>query len=172
MRLLPALVLLLIAPLAVGAQTRQTTPTDSTRPKPKPAFKLEKLDWLAGCWQAETGDGGLVEENWTRPSDNLMLATTRYLTKGEATGWEFTRIAATDSGVVFAAAANGKAEHVYRMIRQASEFILFERKSSEFPQRIIYRRASDGALIPRNEGEGQPSIELRMKRVRCPGDKG
>ena len=171
MRLLPLLALLLTSPLAVGAQSPKPAQADSARPKTKPAYKLEKLDWLAGCWQAETGEGGRVEENWTSPSDNLMLATTRYLTKGVATGWEFTRIAADDSGIVFAAASNGKAEHIYRMVRQASEFILFERATTEFPQRIIYRRATDGALIPRNEGEGQPSIELRMLRVRCPGEK-
>lgn len=171
MRRLSCLTLLLIAPVAVQAQEPKPSPADSARPRTKAAYKLEKLDWLAGCWRAETGEGGRVEENWTSPADNLMLATTRYLTKGVATGWEFTRIAATDSGIVFAAASNGKAEQSYRMVQQASEFIVFERATAEFPQRISYRLASDGSLIPRNEGEGQRSIEVRMLRVRCPGDK-
>ncbi len=169
MRLLPIATLLLAMTAPAAAQT--PAPADSTRPKTKPAVKLEKLDWMAGCWAGETGKDDRVEEHWMQPSDNLMLATTRYLTKSTATGWEFTRIAATDSGIVFAAASNGKEEHVYTMTRQASEYIAFERKTTEFPQRIIYRRASDGTLIPRNEGDGQQSIELRLQRVRCPGDK-
>ncbi|MDX2261533.1 MAG: DUF6265 family protein [Gemmatimonadales bacterium] len=169
MRLLTLSVLLLTLPTTLVAQN--AAPADSVRPKTKPAYKLEKLDWMAGCWMAETGKDERVEENWTQPSDNLMLATTRYLTKGVATGWEFTRIAATDSGIVFAAASNGKPESVYTLVRQANEYVFFERKGTEFPQRIIYRRSSDGALIPRNEGDGQQSIELRLLRVRCPGDK-
>jgi hypothetical protein len=169
MRFLPTSALLLAMTAPVAAQT--PAPVDSFRPKSKPAFKLEKLEWMAGCWAGATGKDQRVEEHWTQPSDNLMLATTRYLTKSEATGWEFTRIAATDSGIVFAAASNGKEEHVYTMTRQASEYIAFERKTTEFPQRIMYRLSSDGSLIPRNEGDGQQSIELRLQRVRCPGDK-
>lgn len=179
MRSLPLVALLLLAPAMASAQTpppkvdAKPAPADSTKSKarPKPLFKLEKVDWMSGCWAAETGDDTRVEEDWSAASDNLMLATTRYLTKGRATGYEFTRIEATDSGIVFAASADGKPEHVYKLVRQASEYLLFERASKEFPQRIIYRRSSDGALIPRNEGEGQPSIELRLMRVRCAGDK-
>lgn len=177
MRPFLVLALLLVAPVAATAQTpppnadAKPAPADSAKGRAKPRFKLEKVDWMSGCWAAETGNDTRVEEDWSAPSENLMLATTRYLTKGRATGYEFTRIEATDSGIVFAAAADGKPEHVYRLARQASEYLLFERAGKEFPQRIIYRRSSDGALIPRNEGDGQPSIELRLMRVRCAGDK-
>ncbi len=71
--------------------------------------------------------------------------------------------------VVFAASSNGKPEDVYPMKTLASEYVLFENPHKKgFPTRIIYRMASDGALIPRNEGDG-PSIELRFQRVKCPG---
>jgi hypothetical protein len=167
--------LLLIVPAALSAQVAAPTtpvPADSApKTRSKPLFKLEKIDWMSGCWAAQTGKDDRVEEDWSAASENLMLATTRYITKGRATGYEFTRIEATDSGIVFGATSNGKTEHVYTLARQASEYLLFERASKEFPQRIIYRRSSDGALIPRNEGEGQPSIELRLMRVRCAGDK-
>lgn len=166
---------LLIVPAALSAQVAAPTtpvPSDSVpKARAKPLFKLEKIDWMSGCWAAQTGKDDRVEEDWSAASENLMLATTRYITKGRATGYEFTRIEATDSGIVFGATSNGKSEHVYTLARQASEYLLFERASKEFPQRIIYRRSSDGALIPRNEGEGQPSIELRLMRVRCAGDK-
>ena len=49
------------------------------------------------------------------------------------------------------------------------EYVLFEKPAKKtLPQRIMYRLASDGALIPRNEGDG-PSVELRFHRVKCPG---
>lgn len=169
MRTLPLLSILLCAPVALSAQS--AAPSDSSAPKPKSSLKLDKLDWMAGCWVAETGKDQRVEENWSSQSDNLMLATTRYLTKDEATGWEFTRIAVTDSGIVFAASSSGGPEHVYKLVRQASDYVHFARESREFPQRIIYRKASDGALIPRNEGDGAQSVELRLLPVRCAGEK-
>ena len=49
------------------------------------------------------------------------------------------------------------------------EYVMFENfAKKEFPQRFIYRLASDGSLIPRNEGDG-PSFEVRLKRIKCPG---
>lgn len=135
-------------------------------------IKVSRLAFMAGCWEGQLGPDQIVEEIWSTPTDNMMLATTRYLNrKREATGWEFTRIAATDSGVVFAAAGNGEAENVYPLQQIADDYVLFENKSKTFPQRISYRKASDGSLIPRNEGEGRPSLELRMQRVRCPGER-
>lgn len=166
-------VLLALAPVAATAQTAPPAapPTDSVKAKPKSKLKLDGLDWMAGCWAAESGPDELVEENWTKPTDNLMLAVTRYTKKKESTGWEFTRIMVTDSGIVFAAQSNGRPEDVYPMVRQSGELVLFENLKKPFPQRISYRKASDGALIPRNEGEGQQSIEIRLLPVRCPGEK-
>lgn len=134
--------------------------------------KVTRFSFMAGCWEGELGPDNIVQEHWTSPTNEMMLATTRYLNKKrEATGWEFTRIAVTDSGVVFAAASNGEAEHVYKLSQHASEYVLFENLAKPFPQRIIYRLASDGALIARNEGEGQLSLEVRFRRVSCPGEK-
>ena len=48
------------------------------------------------------------------------------------------------------------------------EYVMFENPAKNFPQRIMYRLASDGALIPRNEGDG-PSFEVRFRRIKCPG---
>lgn len=158
MRLLPALLLVLSVASVASAQ--------SSSPK------VSRLDFMAGCWEGKLDRETTIEEVWTAPTETMMLATTRYLNKkGEATGWEFTRVMASDSGVVFAAASNGEAEHVYLLSQYASEYVVFENLSKPFPQRISYRRARDGALIARNEGEGQLSVELRFQRVRCPGEK-
>lgn len=134
--------------------------------------KLTRLEFMAGCWAGEMGEDVTVEENWTSPTDNMMLATTRYLNKNkEATGWEFTRIVATDSTTAFIAAGNGNPEESYALVRASSEYVLFQNLTKAFPQQISYRKASDGSLIARNEGEGQLSVEVRFSRVRCPGDR-
>ena len=132
---------------------------------------LTKLKWMAGCWTARVDKDAYVEENWTEPADNLLLATTRYLTKDKATSFEFSKIEVSDSGggATFSASTEGKPFDSYNLKTLADEYVAFENLKKTFPQRIIYRLASDGYLIPRNEGEGQPSIELRMKKVKCAG---
>lgn len=146
-----------VLPAALGAQS---------------PVNLSRLDFMAGCWEGQLDEETIIEELWTNPTDQMLLATTRYLNKKrDATGWEFTRIAVTDSGAVFAAAGNGEPENVYTLTQIADGYVHFENPTKPFPQRISYRRASDGALIARNEGEGQLSLELRMRRVKCPGEK-
>lgn len=168
---IPGLLVLAGACLAAAPLAAQEHPKPIEKPKApsKPAVDFSRLKFMEGCWQGQLDKDQLVEEIWTTPSENLLLATTRYLTKQHATGFEFTRIQAVDSTVVFAASSDGKPENVYALKTLADEYVLFENLTKkEFPQRIMYRMASDGALIPRNEGDG-PSIELRFHRVKCPG---
>jgi hypothetical protein len=144
-------------------------PAEKPPPPKKPSVDFAKFKFFEGCWKGQTGKEDFVEENWSAPSENLLLATTRYLTKDRAVGYEFTRIQWMDSVVVFAASADGKPEEVYPLKTLGDEYVVFENLTKKgFPTRIIYRMASDGSLIPRNEGDG-PSVEVRFERVKCPG---
>lgn len=141
---------------------------DSPRERPKVEFK--KLRFMAGCWEGELDRDTKVEEIWTEPTENLLLATTRYIgKKNQATSFEFTKIHATDTAVVYSASTEGKPFDTYVLTKLVDEYVEFENLAKSFPQRIIYRLAADGALIPRNEGDGRPSIEVRLKKVKCPG---
>jgi hypothetical protein len=169
------LVSIVVAGLAfpAAASSQQPKP-DSTKPSeakapPKPEVDFGKFKFMSGCWMGQLDKDTAIEEIWTSPSENLLLAITRYLKKERATGYEFTRIQATDSGVVFAAASDGKPENVYLLKTLVNEYALFENDGKSFPNRIMYRLASDGHLIPRNEGNEAPSVELRMRKVKCPG---
>jgi Domain of unknown function (DUF6265) len=154
--------------VAQAGEKPKEVPKEAKKKEPKP-IDISKLRFISGCWRGRLDKDHMVEENWSSPSKNLFLATTRYLDRNNyATGFEFTRIEASDTLVVFAASSDGKPEDVYTMKTLVDEYVLFENPKKTFPQRIMYRMASDGALIPRNEGDA-PSIELRMQRVKCPG---
>lgn len=158
--------LLAAAPLAAQEHPK---PVEKPKPVPKPSVDFSKFKFMEGCWAGELGKGEEVEENWTTPSENLLLSTTRYLTKGHATGYDFNRIQWVDTVVVFGITSGGRAEDLYYLKTLVDDYALFENPAKKtFPQRIMYRMASDGALIPRNEGDA-PSIELRFHRVKCPG---
>lgn len=137
----------------------------------KPKVDLsKKLKFMEGCWAGRLDKDTSVEELWSTASENLLLSYTRYLKKEHATGWEFSRIESNDSAVTFSAFSSGKPgeEDSYTMKTLADGYVVFENLKKQFPQKIIYREASDGSLIPRNEGDG-PSVELRFIRIKCPG---
>ena len=136
------------------------------------AQDLGKLKFMEGCWRAEPEDGTIVEEQWTSPSDNLMMAVTRYLTKNEATNWEFTRIERTDSLTAFIAQSKGEPPDTFALKKLVDEVVIWENPRKAFPKRIMYRRTSDGNMIVRLEDDspaGERDFEMKVKRVKCPG---
>ena len=164
---------LAVAACSPSLPAQEPTPQRQEAPKEpphvKPAVNFEKFKFMEGCWAGEVGKDQTVEEIWTSPAENLLVSTTRYYTKKWATSYDFNRIEAVDSTVVFGIKPKGKDEDIYTLKTLADEYFVFENPTKkEFPQRIIYRMAADGALIPRNEGDG-PSFELRFHRVKCPG---
>ena len=139
---------------------------------PAAAQDFGKLGFMAGCWQGQTGKDQFVEENWTPPAENLMLGVARTLTGKRATSWEFTAIVKTDSGTVFISMPSHQPADTFRLKVLASEVASFERGGTEFPGVIMYRLTGDKAIIIRLEappGLSEPSIEIRMNPVKCPG---
>ena len=166
-----ALAGILLAPPALAGQ-EQPKPVEKPKESPKPAVEFSKFKFMEGCWQGELGKDQEVEEIWTSPAENLLLSVTRYFSKKRVTGYDFNRIEAVDSTVVFGILSKGKPEDTYTLKTLADEYFVFENLTKkEFPHRISYRLASDGSLIPRLEGTDAPSMEVRFRRVKCPGDK-
>jgi hypothetical protein len=158
------LVVVALLATSVGRATPQVAAARAPRPD------LTKLKWMTGCWRAHLDKETEVEEDWTAPAENLLLSTTRYFKKDKVTSFEFSKIEATDSATTFSASTEGKPFDTYGLKVLVDEYVAFENLKKTFPQRIIYRLASDGHLIPRNEGDGQPSVELRMRRIKCGGE--
>jgi hypothetical protein len=138
---------------------------------PLAAQNFSKLGFMAGCWQGTTGKEQTVEENWTTPSDHLMLGVARYFTKKQAVSYEFTVIERTDTASYVISMPKDQPPDTFRLKMLVDEAASWERTGSTFPGRIMYRRASDGSLIVRLEappGSAEPSVEVRMLRGKCP----
>src|SRR5262245_13663893 len=80
---------------AVGSAQQRPEREREEKP-PKHKYNLEKLKFMAGCWQGPIDRETMVEEVWTTPTENLMTSTTRYIKKDRATGYEFSRIESKD----------------------------------------------------------------------------
>lgn len=87
MRILPALVLLLVASNS-QAQEAMTANTLRLSPDQKsPAATIADMEWYAGRWTG-AGLGGLNEEVWSPPRDGTMMGMYRMIKDGKPVFYE------------------------------------------------------------------------------------
>jgi hypothetical protein len=87
MRILPALVLLLIAS-NTQAEEAMTANTLRLSPDQKsPAATIADMEWYAGRWTG-SGLGGLNEEIWSPPRDGTMMGMYRMIKDGKPVFYE------------------------------------------------------------------------------------
>ena len=146
-------------------------PEPGPGPVPGAAATLYDFAFLSGCWagpfQGASGEG-VIEERWTSPSENVMLATTRYLVDGRATQWELGALLADHEGIrLVPYPAGRRSEHDFRLTRAGDELAVFEAPEHDFPKRIVYRREGDALVTRVDAGEGGEGEEWRMARVEC-----
>ena len=134
----------------------------------------KKLDFMAGCWHAQTGKDNTVEEVWSMPTETIMLGYTRYFTKDKPTNWDFNYIVKAESTVYLILGPHGEVPDTFHLKVLNDEVASWSRTGTEFPGTVMYRKASNGDLIGRLEpppGVEQTSVEVRFERMKCPGQK-
>jgi len=129
---------------------------------------LAPLAFIAGTWRFDA-DATVTEEQWTLPCAGSMLGTGRVIAGERTVFFEFLRIEATAAGVVYTAMPRGGAATPFRMESATDREAVFVNPAHDFPSRIVYRLAPDGALVTRVEGteDGRArSEETRLLPVR------
>jgi hypothetical protein len=145
----------LVAYTAVGAQT-----------------KLAAVQGMAGCWERRDDDKKLfISEHWMSPAGTSILGMGRTVKNGRTTDWEYMRIDEREDGLYFVARPRANNEETsFKLISTAPNSFVFENKSHDFPQRVIYKVQGD-ALTGRIEGLNngkEMGIDFPMRRVKCP----
>ncbi len=160
--------------LAVLLATALSVPLSAQTPP-----SLADLAFMSGCWEGGFGGGGIIEERYTPPSENVMLGTTRYLRGARAVQFELTAIRIDAEGAVTLRPYPGgeASPHAFRLTsvdRSDTPSAVFEAPDNDFPKRIVYRRdpADPATLIARiDNGEGsQEAQEWRMTAAPCRSD--
>lgn len=111
---------------------------------------LEDLAWMAGHWVGSSSDV-VTEELWTAPAGGVMLGIRRDVSQGRPAFFEYLRIEACTSGLVYVASPRGVGTTEFVLVRVGDTEVVFENRDHDFPQRIIYRRSGD-LLMARVEG--------------------
>jgi Domain of unknown function (DUF6265) len=131
---------------------------------------VAQLQWLSGCWAATGGEPGSGEQ-WMAPAAGVMLGMARTVRLGNVRQFEFMQLRDTPQGPVFVAWLSGKEPTTFAAERIDARTAAFRNDGHDFPQRVVYQLADDGALDARIEGhvQGQPRvIRFPMKRTSCP----
>ena len=136
---------------------------------------LAPLAWLHGCREGKVNQRDFREE-WLPLAGDVMIGVSQTTLRGKTVDFEYLRLEPRPEGVFYTAAPSGKNEASFRLAGQASaggdEVFTFVNAAAavEFPQRIIYRRASEGWLYATVEGKikgADKQVIFPMRRVDC-----
>ena len=130
-----------------------------------PAHEASDLGWMSGRWISET-DGRWTEESWTRPRAGMMLGTGRSGRGAELRDWEFMRIAPDAEGVLaFWGSPKGAAGVPFRLASLTAGEAVFENRSHDYPQRIVYRRDGKALIATVSLADGSNAASWRYRRA-------
>ena len=147
-----------LLPFAFGAPAQTPKPT------------INDLSFLAGCWEMKTNKRE-INEQWMKPSGGMMLGIGRTVADGKVREYEFTQIREDKDGTIFyVAKPSGQEEGSFKLVKLQNKEAVFENPEHDFPQRVIYRLQSEGALFARVEGNVKGKnrgIDYPYKRAKC-----
>jgi hypothetical protein len=145
------------------------------KPADKPTGPLAPLAWMRGCWEGKVNQRDFREE-WLPSAGDMMVGVSQTKIRDKTVDFEYLRLESRPEGVFYVAAPSGKNEAAFRLAGQTTsggdEVFTFVSATpgAEYPQRIIYRRASEGWLYATVEGKIKgvdKQVIFPMRRVDC-----
>jgi len=162
MRLAPTLLAVLLPVATLAA---------SSTPARQGKGALDRLAFMAGCWERRSG-ARLVEEQWMHPRGRVMLGTGRTTRGDTVVEYEQLRIEARGDTVTYHAQPSGQPPAAFRLTSIGEGAVTFENPAHDFPQRITYRAVGRDSLVARVEGASAGrtrGIDFPYARAACPG---
>ena len=149
-------------------------PADKTADKPATG-PLAPLAWMRGCWEGKVNQRDFREE-WLPLAGDMMIGVSQTTLRDKTVDFEYLRLESRPEGVFYIAAPSGKNEAAFRLAGQTisggDDVFTFVNATPgvEYPQRIIYRHASEGWLYATVEGKIKgvdKQVIFPMRRVDC-----
>ncbi|HET6584045.1 MAG TPA: DUF6265 family protein, partial [Nannocystaceae bacterium] len=100
-------------------------------------------------------------QTWARPHGDAMFGTSHTVVDGRTAFFEYVRIEARSTGIVYLASPLGRdPPTAFSLVESDRDRVVFENPQHDFPQRVIYEKKGD-RLLGRIEGTegGKPRAE-------------
>jgi hypothetical protein len=166
-----ALVVALTAAIVPPGAVAQTA--TGAAPQPDAPSPLEAFAWLAGCWEGKINERDFREE-WLPLRGDVMVGVSQTAMQSKTLSYEYLRLEPRADAVYYIPSPSGKKETPFRLsgkkVDGGDEIFTFVNDSGEFPQRIIYRRGTQGWLYAHVEGEingERKQVIYPMRHVDC-----
>lgn len=166
-----ALAVFILFGASVHAQTPAAPAT--TDAPPPPTATLEALSWLEGCWTGAVNQREFREQ-WSPARGGMMLGLGHTVVQGKTQNYEFLRLEARPDGVYYVALPSDQRLAAFKLVSVMPDDLdlvfTFANPEHDFPQRILYRRGTEGWLYATIEGKlkGEDrKIIYPMRRMSC-----
>jgi hypothetical protein len=138
-----------------------------------PALELNSLSWLEGCWRGEVAQYEF-REHWLPLRGGLMVGAGHVVFQGKTQDYGYLRLETRADGVYYVSISSAKKEAAFKLtatsVDDKDTIFTFVNAVDEFPQRVIYRRGSEGWLYATVEGKvngEEKRVIYPMRRVDC-----
>lgn len=139
----------------IGAQT-PAAPVPPMKSAGATITDVGALTWLDGCW-AGTVNQRDFREQWSPLRGGVLLGFGSTVFQGKLQSYEYLRIEPRVDGVYYVAIPSEQKEDAFKLISITTDdkdtIFTFSNPEHDFPQRIIYRRGTEGWLYATIEGK-------------------
>ena len=160
---------------AAHAQTPPPAPPAAASPEAAQGdvTNVAALAWLDGCW-AGTVNQRDFREQWSPLRGGMLLGFGSTVYQDKTQNYEYLRIESRADGVYYVALPSGQQETAFKLVSIAADdkdsIFTFTNPANDFPQRITYRRGSEGWLYATIDGKVKGEdrkVIYPMRRVGC-----
>lgn len=127
------------------------------------------LSWLAGCWQGGAGNR-VIEEQWMRPRNSVMLSSARTSSGGAVQAIEFVELRLKGDSLDYIVTPLGQERTTFRGSMTGAHAFVVSNPSNSFPTSVGYElvsRDSLNAWIEGMDGAEKRRIPYVYHRVSC-----
>ena len=134
---------------------------------------MAALAWLEGCWRGAANQREF-REHWLPLRGGMMVGAGQTVMQDKTQDYDYLRLEARPDGIYYVMLPSGNRESAFKLATVAADerttVYTFDNVVDEFPQRIVYARASEGWLYASVEGKLQGEdrkVTYPMRRVGC-----
>nr|WP_294775262.1 DUF6265 family protein [uncultured Flavobacterium sp.] len=120
--------------------------------------KLEKMNWLVGQWENKTPEGYLTE-TWVKDNDSTFSGKTYFIINEKDTVHsESIILTQVNEELIYRPIVKGQNNDEavdFKLTSDAENSFSFENPNHDYPQKIVYRKVNDKALVATISGKQQ-----------------